>query len=406
MSAGTGQAGPDQEAHLLKFVEDLGNRRDGRHAVHVHLSKLRPHNRQDHHLRIATTTFTALAERLESQVFVLGNADLVLICKSADRQEVGAIVDKLRYLFSGDPLTREEDGGASARFCTWFNLSEGCEAFEQAARVLYGSAKKRHEQEDLQLAKPKLKPLDPQTLGLVQKALSNADVSSLIRRQPICAIMPGGKAPQPVFTELFVSIADLRQAIAPKIDLLADHWLFQYLTQTLDKRVLSYLTKTRASSFAERISINVNMATLLSPEFSSFDAGLSKAERGTVAIELQSFDIIADMSSFRFICEYLRDRGYRLCFDGLTHLTMPYIDRQALGLDLLKVQWTPDMADFLTGAHHAEMKSLINRAGEGRVILCHCDSETAIMVGQSVGIALFQGRYVDSQLAGQTARVA
>ena len=45
-----------------------------------------------------------------------------------------------------------------------------------------------------------------------------------------------------------------------------------------------------------------------------------------------------------------------------------------------------------------KVEAAIKRAGVDRVILCRCDSADAIGWGQSVGIRLFQGHYIDSRL--------
>ena len=395
----------DQEANLLAMVESLGERRNERQAVHIHLSRLRPHNRRSHHLRIAEMTFTSLVQQFDGQVFTLSNADLVFVCKGSGRDEVETIVDKLRSLFSEDPLTRTEAEAEAAGFCSWYDLGRDFNAFRTVVDALADAAKAELESAETRVAEP-LRPLEPKTLGLVEGALSHADVSTLLRQQPVCAVIDGRAVREPVFTELYVSIADLQQMIAPNIDLFADRWLFQYLTQILDRRVLAYLRRARRTVLKDRISINLNMATLLSPEFAAFDAELSAAECGTIAVELQSFDIIADLGSFHFVCEFMRERGYRLCFDGITHLTLQYIDRQRLGLDLLKVYWSPDMADYLAAGHRDEIKQLVARAGEGRIILCRCDSEHAIETGLALGVSLFQGRQIDAMLSGRAAMTA
>jgi hypothetical protein len=87
-----------------------------------------------------------------------------------------------------------------------------------------------------------------------------------------------------------------------------------------------------------------------------------------------------------------------VCIDGLHYLHLPLIDRKRLGADLVKVIWTPDLLDGLNEARRADLKAAIKRAGLDRVILCRCDSAEAIRWGQSFGIRLFQGHYVDSRL--------
>ena len=87
--------------------------------------------------------------------------------------------------------------------------------------------------------------------------------------------------------------------------------------------------------------------------------------------------------------------------DGMNHLTLQFIDRERLGLDLIKLVWTPDMNDDATGRRQTEIKEHIDRSGRSRIILCRCDSEEAIRFGQSMGITMFQGRIIDKMLQSE-----
>ncbi len=87
-----------------------------------------------------------------------------------------------------------------------------------------------------------------------------------------------------------------------------------------------------------------------------------------------------------------------MCIDGLQYLHLPLIDHKRLGADMVKVIWSPDMLDGRDDARRQELKAAIKRAGGDRLILCRCDSADAIGWGQSVGLRLFQGHYVDSRL--------
>ncbi|MCW9002571.1 MAG: EAL domain-containing protein, partial [Rhodospirillales bacterium] len=44
-----------QEGLLLDYIQRLEQHKKGRHAVHIHLSRLKPFNRRDHHIRAATS---------------------------------------------------------------------------------------------------------------------------------------------------------------------------------------------------------------------------------------------------------------------------------------------------------------------------------------------------------------
>src|SRR3546814_12517458 len=89
---------------------------------------------------------------------------------------------------------------------------------------------------------------------------------NLMRRQAVCAITPGSHAPQPVFRELYISIADLQQSVLPEFDLASNLWLFQHLTQTLDSRMLSMLVRNDDSSIASSFRINLNVGTIRAEE--------------------------------------------------------------------------------------------------------------------------------------------
>jgi hypothetical protein len=388
---------PSQEELLRDYAQRLARHRDKRRAVHIHLSRLRPHNRRHHHLRIAANMFESAVAAYEGQLFQLSSADLVLVCKGADVADLDPAVTKIRYLFSEDPLAREDDG-ESDRFCTWYDLTRDYDNFVKLANDLHAEKEKRR----LQAANPGPTaprkpdvPLDPAELGKVVDALKRADLTNVMRRQPVVALLPR-QAPMQVFNELYISIADLKKAVAPGIDLASNRWLFQHLTETLDKRMLALVSHGLESSISSRFSLNLNVATLLSPEFLAFDASLKAAARGTLVIELQAVDIFADMNAYLFARDFVRERGYRLCLDGLSHLSVGLIDRAKLGVDLIKIIWSNDMLDDPTGQRHEDLRSFVTALGESRAILARCDSEEGVRLGEALGIRMFQGRYIDT----------
>ncbi|MBL6597455.1 MAG: hypothetical protein ISP41_01085 [Alphaproteobacteria bacterium] len=399
--------GPSQEYLLLDYMQRLGRNIDGRMAVHIHLSRLRPQNRQDHHIRIAAATFEGMVQNYEGQIFTLSNSDLFFICKDAAIEDIDAAIMKVRYLFSEDPLSQGDDEEDLARFCTWYNVTTQHEDLLDLVKQMHRERERKNrlavtqDRSDTRTRSGK-KALDPEQLGKLESFLIRADLSNLMRRQPVCAITPTNPNPQPVFRELYISIADLQQTVLPEFDLASNLWLFQHLTQTLDSRMLSMLIRNDDTSIASSFSINLNVQTILSPPFLNFDSSLKAVARGTVVIELQAIDIFGEMGAYMFARDFMRERGYRICLDGLNHLTLQFIDRDRLGLDLLKLIWTPDMADDVTGTRATELKEHVDRCGRARIILSRCDSDEAVRFGQSLGITMYQGRYVDRLLANES----
>ena len=330
--------GPSQEYLLLDYIQRLERNMDGCIAVQIHLSRLRPQNRQAHHIRIAAATLEAMIQNNNDRIFALSNADLFVICKDAIVENIEAAVMKVRYLFAEDPLSQGDEEEDLARFCSWFDVATQHEGILDIAKQLHRERERKPhppdgaDQKIVPHAKRARKPLDPEQLGKLESFLARADLSNLMRRQPVCALTPNSPIPHPIFQELFISIQGLQQTVLPEVDLASNLWLFQHLTQTLDARMLSMLARNDDSSIASSFSINLNVQTIMSPPFLEFDASLKGAARGTVVVELQDIDIFGDMSAYMFARDFMHERGYRVCLDGVNHLTLQFIDRERLSL--------------------------------------------------------------------------
>ena len=158
-------------------------------------------------------------------------------------------------------------------------------------------------------------------------------------------------------------------------------------------RVLAYLTHLDSSALPQAFSLNLNVSTLISPQFLDFDETLSKRTRSGVVIELQLIDIYSDLGNYLFARDFLRERGYKFCLDGMSHLSLPLVTRGDLGVDLVKLFWGADMAEQLNGPHGEALREAVRKMGSERLILAHCDSEQALEFGLSLGITLYQGIY-------------
>jgi len=244
-------------------------------------------------------------------------------------------------------------------------------------------------------------PLTPDVLSRMSAALERADLSSLVRRQSVCGLARK-TMPKPRFCELFISIDDLRERVAPTVDLMSSPWLFQSLTETLDQRMLSLLSRDDRLSVSGDISINLNLSTLLSPAFLDFDDGLTARRRGRMIIELQQVDILADPAAFNFAREFGQEKGYRLCLDGVTHRTFDLMDVARLGLDVVKVRWDAAMRDD-PAAWRDRFQGVQETAGT-RVVLCRVDSPAAVEFGQAAGVSLFQGHHVETLISDDQQR--
>jgi hypothetical protein len=399
-----------QEQLLFDYIRKLERHRRGRQVAIIHLSLLQPQNRREHHVRIALNSFEALVKQLKGQSFMLSNSDIVFIFKDQALDETEAAIVKLKFLFSDDPILVDEGVAGKPSFVDWFDMERDYEALLMLAQRAAHEEEARRTQEFAKgfIAQTAVKhtsvgqPLTPQMLARVEEALMRADLSNMLRRQAICAIV-GRASPQPIFSELFISIAELRETLLPDVNLASSPWLFQQLTETLDRRVLAMLIKHDDRTVAGDVSINLNVQTLIAPEFLTFDDNLQAGMRGTIVLEVQKVDVFADLGSFLFARDFAHERGYRICIDGVNLESLPFIDRQRLGVDLVKITWTPQMKTGLL-PNGTKLEQYVNRCGPGRSILCRCDDQEAIDFGQSIGITMFQGRHVEGLIVADSKR--
>jgi EAL domain-containing protein (putative c-di-GMP-specific phosphodiesterase class I) len=381
------------EEQLGTFLQNLEGNTLGWQAVHLHFSKLSPSHRRESTVRIALNGPRSLVRRTQGKIFLLFNFDVVMLVKGVLVGEVIEVVEEVRGLFQDEPLSRDETA-----FSTWYDLSVGFDALQRVVRNL--AIEKSRLRGERQLSDGQfveIEPLDPARLFQIQQVITSLDISSYVRRQPVCAVVPD-EPPRKVFEEIYVHIADLQKPLLPNVNLAGNRWLFQHLTQSLDLRVLAMLTHRPGDYLRAPVSLNLNVDTLLSQSFLEFDRSLKEGSQKQIVIEVQPVDMFADFKAFQFGREFLRSKGYRLCLDGLKPDTLVLCDRRKVGVDLLKLHWDAALAGRAGAPARRELAKAVRAADPKRVILTRCDEEAAVATGHELGIGLFQGHYIDEML--------
>jgi hypothetical protein len=407
VQAGT-SANPLGQSHEARFLDDLKSldpdaRNKG--VIRLHLSRLAPENRDKDNLRNAETVFDELTRTRSAWLYRLRNSDLMVVFEKGETDAAERAVVKLLKLWERDPLMQKfKNDARKNRISSWFDMQTDYDklvtfATRQAATSGGASRKTLPEliaaRELMRNSPERGAPLTPTELGRAEEALARVDLSSFTRRQPVCAFVEDGK-PEIVFTEVFVSIADLRETLMPRTDLTINPWLFQRFTQTLDRRVMAQIARREDRTLLrDGFSINVNVSTVLSEEFLSFDDDFAPSTQDVV-LEMRLEDMFADPGSFAFARDFVTERGYRICVDGLNLSTFPFADPNRLGVAYAKLNWAQEMTSYVGTDAGKTLKDLVRERKKGRTILARCDSEAAVKVGQQLGITLFQGRYVDS----------
>lgn len=393
-------ASKDSEAQLIETVSKLRGESVSWRAIHFHFSKLMETYNSAYQIKIAVNLLKDLLNTLQGGVFVCFDNDIMVVCRAIQRPLLEKVVFQLRYLFMDDPLAYHGNGQENPSFCTVYDLSIRWEDFLNVCKTKMAQSTavppapaSIHDKGGRKVTRQ----FTPARLSSIERDLSRADLSQVLRRQPVCAAV-GDRKVKRIFDEMYINISHLRQLLMADVDLTSNRWLFQYLTQLLDMRILDIIQRRPGYYLQSPISLNLNVATLLSERFAEFDATIKPDTKVSLVLEIHIMDVFADMRAFQAARESVQKLGYRVCVDGLSTRSFEQIDRHMLGFDLAKVQWNADIAvDFRTRKSR-QMAEAVNRCGPNRVILCRCDTAHAIDYGHSFGISLFQGRYLDKLL--------
>jgi EAL domain-containing protein (putative c-di-GMP-specific phosphodiesterase class I) len=401
-----------QKSAELKLMELLGIIRDpaGWQGVHFHLSELLEQYKSEYQFKIAINLIHDLLKGYEGGIYQMVDNSIIVVCAELDKNILSKLIFQLRYLYMDDPLSYYEDGGENPNFCTTYDLRTQWQEFmdmcgrRMALLVRKNSAPERiereaaHNHDALEQAarekNPVQKGFNVLRMVSIERDLARADIQSVMRRQPVCVVSPAHSVRR-VFDEMYINIAHLRQLLKMEVDLLSNRWLFKYLTQLLDVRMLELIKQHMTRYLESPMSLNLNVETLISGKFAEFDAMVKPSAKVSIVIEVPVVDVFADIGAFHVARRDVQRLGYRVCLDGLSVESFLMIDREKLGVDLVKVQWNADIEADLDSRENKEIIKAVSGFGSNRVILCRCDTKEAVQYGQALGISLFQGRYID-----------
>ncbi|MBL6933055.1 MAG: EAL domain-containing protein [Rhodospirillales bacterium] len=387
----------------LRFIEDD---RSGYYAVHVHLSGLRASNRKPHFINIAARTFDNLQNNHDVTLYKLDCADLVLLCKDVPVDEIDPAMHKARQLFSEDPLTDSEDGSIDDRFSTWYDLSQPGDfaSFNESIQLLSEEAIER-QRKAAELLSPNSLPgerMQPKDVADITLRLQTADIDDLIHEQTAVVLHQGGKG-DVLFKEQFVTMSALQKRVAPDVNLFGSNWLFQYLTETIDRRMLGVISRLDFEYLKNPISLNLNISTILGREFQHFHQRAGDYS-SKIVVEVQLIDVFSDMGAYSDARDMLQENGYRVLIDGLSPLSLQFLDPALLESDLVKVNWGPEFKNDESEARIEDMRRVVKNVGKDHVILGRVDSEDAVIWALSLGIRRFQGFYIDTVVGAMLAK--
>jgi hypothetical protein len=352
-----------------------------RRCLLLRLSRLPGDFAKPHHLRLAREAIGPLLAADRAQSFSLPNHDIVVVWRG---QASGALADAhaaVGRLFADSPPDLID---LPALWCVLGLPADldGLLALVNASRT--GGAPATGEPP---IDAP---PLDVAALGRLEAALARADVARFARRVQVLAVVQDGVF-QPAWEARSLSLDELSAELAPGYATRGDPWLLARLTRTLDRRLLALLSDPAELRAAGPFGLDLNIASILAPEFLRFDAVLPHLLRGHVTLGLLPADIVSDLPAFLFARDFARTRGYRLLLRMPAADLLPVLPLDRIGLDLVRIDWSRTLLTL----HPALIEPIASR-----VVLTQADSAESVAWGRVHGIGLFAGR---AAVAGRAA---
>ncbi len=341
----------------------------GRRACVVYLSRLPAERAKPHHLRLVRAAMEPLAHADRARMFALPNQDLVAVWRGPAEVALATSRTAIAHLFG------EGDDAGTAAPVLWEEL----DLPKDAARLLAIAERPKGMSEALPpTAAP---PLDPAALAKMEAGLNQADMSRFARRRQVCLRLPDGRF-RLRWEKRYLSVDEMAESLVPNHSPQADPWLFRRLTRTLDRRMLALLSAPGELADAGPFAINLNVSSILAPEFLRFDRALPVGLRGQVVLDLLPADVLSDPGAFLFARDFARSRGYRILLRGITADLLALFPSTRMGVDHLQLRWAPDLIGSACRIEAAEARV---------IILGHVDSPEAIAWGVGQGITTFQG---------------
>lgn len=388
------------EFRLLDHIKRLEHARSGHFGIIIKLSKLCPYNRLPHHIRIARRSFEILLDSSDIGLYTLTPGDLVVICKDFRLDAAKRAINKVRSMFQNDPLTAPNKSSKQDEFATLYDLEFEYEKFREFIKNLNMGA------QDLApisidasakyytLDKLKGQALDPLGLANVEKSLGRIKIADLIRKQAAAVIGVNGTE-QILFFENFVSIKELQHQLAPGYNLASNVWLFNYLTEAIDKHLLSNFELEDFANLSQKVSLNLKIHTVMGKDFKSFDKNVAENAENII-VEFQQIDVFSNMTEFKNMRDHLRDRGYSVLLDDLNPVSLRLFNPGDLDADFYKIKWRTGLSNIQSIEGYSEIAKLIDSIGSSRFIIAYTDSEATVRWGLQLGIRQFQGYFIDN----------
>ncbi|MBR2034207.1 MAG: hypothetical protein IKA03_06020 [Alphaproteobacteria bacterium] len=370
-----------KERNLLEVLNRIARNRTEYSLLYVSVSKLKPKNRHPSFVKIIARLFDNLVGAAAGNLFVLSNSDFAILGKNITSKTVEDMVHVLRSCLTEDVVLFSQNIDDFARVYEFpYELNEFYKFIEQVML-----------QEKIAEPIVTKQPIDVSQIDGVIEHLNNINIAELVKHQSVIKIEADNKF-RLMFQEFFVAVKDLSSQYNKNLDLVANKWLFLYLTQMLDKKTISSFLFADIKNWPQRIGLNLNLSSVFSAEFVNFAKNVLKEDQ-RIVVEVQMTDVLNNLNLYFEARDILHKGEHKILIDGASIEMLRMIDIIRLQPDMIKIFWDPMMEHDI---NNQNFKNVIDEFGVDNVILAKCKDAKAIKWGIRYGIRNFQGPYIDA----------
>jgi hypothetical protein len=375
------------EERLEKVLPTLASGSQATSGVFLNLSKLKMKKNNDEHIKVATNILRDHLQSGTGDIFVLQDGDVIITYNGNNIKALEDATFHVRYLFADDPLAYHNNGIANQNFCQRFYNRENWDQFINICETKIKPAANDG------AALPRIrKPLLPLLITTVEDAIAELTLEDFALMRPVYMQTP--KAPEKlIFTDLIVKKDYLRAEVIKKLDFIENDNLFAYFLEFIELKLiikLLHLLRMRGDSSNGGYGLALSFNILKSEEFSMFDTAISDKLKRSMVLSISIGDIYHNVDRFFTLRDTLKEKGYKICLDTISPETFLHIDREFLGVDLIKLDGSQMGHNSKYKSIEAEVRQKIQASGSSRIILTNFEADEIRNTGQELDIILYQ----------------
>lgn len=368
------------EKYLLAALDRVAKNALGYAVLYINISKLKPKNRHPEFVKIIAMLFESIIGAAKGAMYILSNGDIAILSKNITPSEIDEAVKKLRAGLAADPVLSHD----SRDFALVYSFPRDFFSFYGKIEKMV-QENKENETEEL----PVKEPIEAEDMDKIISTLDDIDMAELVKRQSVMRVHNNEFTD--LMQEFFVAVKDLSRYFGDNKDLVANRWLFQYLTQVLDKKTLAAFAAAEITEWPEKISLNLNLSSVFSKEFVEFAKNFLKPAQ-QIIVEVQMMDILNNLKLYHEVKDILHKGGHKLLIDSLSPASLSMLNLDKLAPDMIKIFWEPLL---VYDTDNQSLKNAVEYMKPENVILAKCDGSEAMRWGLSYGLNTFQGPYID-----------